>query len=35
MSTGTPSGIQAVKDGDILEVTVEKIGALKNTVKIV
>lgn len=32
ISTGTPSGVGAVKSGDLVEVEIEKIGILKNTV---
>lgn len=33
VSTGTPSGIGPMKEGDIVEVSIEKIGVLKNYVK--
>ena len=40
MLTGTPSGVGMarnpplfLKDGDLLELTIERIGTLKNTVK--
>jgi len=33
ISTGTPSGVGPLKDGDIVEVEIENIGVLKNTVK--
>jgi 2-keto-4-pentenoate hydratase/2-oxohepta-3-ene-1,7-dioic acid hydratase in catechol pathway len=32
ISTGTPSGIAPVKSGDVIEVEIESIGTLKNTV---
>ncbi|MDC7127404.1 MAG: fumarylacetoacetate hydrolase family protein [Spirochaetales bacterium] len=32
ISTGTPSGITPLHDGDIVEVEIDKIGILKNTV---
>ena len=32
ISTGTPSGIGSMKAGDVVEVTIEKIGTLKNYV---
>jgi 2-keto-4-pentenoate hydratase/2-oxohepta-3-ene-1,7-dioic acid hydratase in catechol pathway len=31
--TGTPSGVGPIKDGDVVEVEIENIGILKNTVK--
>ncbi|KYO68602.1 fumarylacetoacetate hydrolase family protein [Thermovenabulum gondwanense] len=31
--TGTPSGVGPIKPGDIVEVVIDKIGTLKNTVK--
>jgi len=31
--TGTPSGVGPLKDGDVVEVEIEKIGILKNVVK--
>ncbi|MCX7704943.1 MAG: fumarylacetoacetate hydrolase family protein [bacterium] len=34
ISTGTPEGISPIKDGDIVECEIEKIGILKNYVKI-
>jgi len=33
ISTGTPSGVGPIKDGDIVEVEIENIGVLKNPVK--
>ena len=30
--TGTPSGVGPLKDGDIIEVEIEKIGILRNNV---
>jgi 2-keto-4-pentenoate hydratase/2-oxohepta-3-ene-1,7-dioic acid hydratase in catechol pathway len=33
ISTGTPSGIGQLNDGDVVEVEIEKIGILKNFVK--
>jgi len=33
IATGTPSGISPLKDNDIVEVEIEKIGILKNRVK--
>lgn len=33
IATGTPSGIGAVESGDIIEVKIEEIGVLKNTVR--
>jgi 2-keto-4-pentenoate hydratase/2-oxohepta-3-ene-1,7-dioic acid hydratase in catechol pathway len=38
IATGTPAGVglftgNILKDGDIIEATVEKIGTLRNTVK--
>jgi len=33
ISTGTPSGIRPMKDGDIVEVNIEGIGTLKNPVQ--
>ena len=33
IATGTPSGVGRMKPGDIIEVRIEGIGALKNTVK--
>jgi 2-keto-4-pentenoate hydratase/2-oxohepta-3-ene-1,7-dioic acid hydratase in catechol pathway len=33
ISTGTPAGVGPVKHGDIVEVEIEKIGVLKNTVE--
>ncbi len=33
ITTGTPSGIGPMEPGDVVEVTVEGIGTLKNTVK--
>ena len=32
ISTGTPSGIAPVKSGDVIEIEIESIGTLKNTV---
>jgi 2-keto-4-pentenoate hydratase/2-oxohepta-3-ene-1,7-dioic acid hydratase in catechol pathway len=32
ISTGTPSGVGPLKDGDVVEVEIEKIGTLRNTV---
>jgi len=32
ISTGTPSGIAPVHSGDVIEVEIESIGTLKNTV---
>ena len=32
ISTGTPSGVGPLKDGDVVEVEIERIGTLKNTV---
>ena len=32
ITTGTPAGVGAIKDGDIVEVEIEKIGILKNPV---
>lgn len=34
IATGTPSGIREVLDGDVMEVIVEGIGRLRNTIKI-
>jgi 2-keto-4-pentenoate hydratase/2-oxohepta-3-ene-1,7-dioic acid hydratase in catechol pathway len=31
--TGTPAGVGAIKDGDVVEVEIENIGILKNGVK--
>ncbi len=33
ISTGTPSGVGSVKEGDLVEVEIENIGILKNPVK--
>jgi len=33
ISTGTPSGVGPIKDGDIVEIEIEHIGILKNPVK--
>jgi 5-oxopent-3-ene-1,2,5-tricarboxylate decarboxylase / 2-hydroxyhepta-2,4-diene-1,7-dioate isomerase len=35
IATGTPSGIREVVDGDVMEVIVEGIGRLRNTVRII
>jgi 2-keto-4-pentenoate hydratase/2-oxohepta-3-ene-1,7-dioic acid hydratase in catechol pathway len=32
--TGTPSGVGPLKDGDVVEVSIEKLGALSNPVKL-
>jgi len=32
VATGTPSGVGAMKHGDIVEVEIEKIGIIKNPV---
>lgn len=34
ISTGTPSGIAPIKDGDIVEVEIESIGLLRNQVRV-
>jgi 2-keto-4-pentenoate hydratase/2-oxohepta-3-ene-1,7-dioic acid hydratase in catechol pathway len=34
ISTGTPSGIAPIHPGDIVEATVEKIGTLRNYVRL-
>ncbi len=31
--TGTPSGVSPLKDGDVVEVEIEKIGVLSNRVE--
>ncbi|NMA95866.1 MAG: fumarylacetoacetate hydrolase family protein [Clostridiales bacterium] len=33
ITTGTPSGVEPLKDGDIVEITLEGVGTLKNYVK--
>jgi 2-keto-4-pentenoate hydratase/2-oxohepta-3-ene-1,7-dioic acid hydratase in catechol pathway len=32
IATGTPSGVSAMKDGDVVEVEIEGIGVLQNPV---
>jgi 2-keto-4-pentenoate hydratase/2-oxohepta-3-ene-1,7-dioic acid hydratase in catechol pathway len=32
IATGTPAGVSPMKDGDVVEVEIEGIGALRNTV---
>ena len=32
IATGTPEGIDGVRDGDVMEATIERIGTLKNKV---
>ncbi|MBQ3824053.1 MAG: fumarylacetoacetate hydrolase family protein, partial [Clostridia bacterium] len=34
VSTGTPSGIGEAFDGDVVEITVEGVGTLKNTYRL-
>ena len=33
ISTGTPAGISEIKDGDTVEITIQDLGTLKNTVR--
>jgi len=33
IATGTPEGVSEIKDGDNIEITISKLGVLKNTVK--
>ena len=33
ISTGTPSGVGPIRDGDVVEVEIENIGILKNPVR--
>ena len=33
IATGTPAGVSAMKDGDVVEVEIDEIGILRNTVK--
>jgi len=33
ITTGTPSGVGALKNGDIVEIEIENIGVLKNPVR--
>jgi len=33
ITTGTPSGIAPIQDGDVVEVDIESIGILRNPVK--
>jgi 2-keto-4-pentenoate hydratase/2-oxohepta-3-ene-1,7-dioic acid hydratase in catechol pathway len=30
IATGTPSGVGQIKHGDVVEITIEKIGTLRN-----
>jgi 2-keto-4-pentenoate hydratase/2-oxohepta-3-ene-1,7-dioic acid hydratase in catechol pathway len=33
ISTGTPSGIAPVRSGDVIEIDIETVGVLRNTVR--
>jgi 5-oxopent-3-ene-1,2,5-tricarboxylate decarboxylase/2-hydroxyhepta-2,4-diene-1,7-dioate isomerase len=33
IATGTPEGVSPIKDGDVVEITIEKLGTLRNTVR--
>jgi 2-keto-4-pentenoate hydratase/2-oxohepta-3-ene-1,7-dioic acid hydratase in catechol pathway len=33
IATGTPAGVSAMKDGDVVEVEIAEIGVLKNVVR--
>jgi 2-keto-4-pentenoate hydratase/2-oxohepta-3-ene-1,7-dioic acid hydratase in catechol pathway len=34
IATGTPAGVSPMKDGDVVEVEIEGIGVLRNTVEV-